>query len=62
MYDRNLISYLLYEHNKITNLILIMGAHFEYIKLIIIAEPKTFCFDLPKDTDNNLEHEIDSII
>ena len=52
----------MYEHNKITNLIIIMRARFEYIKLIIITEPKTFCFDLPKDTDNNLEHEIDSII
>ena len=33
-----------------------------YIKLVITAEPKTFCFDLPKDDDNNLEHGNDSIV
>ena len=33
-----------------------------YIKLVITTEPKTFCFDLPKDGDNNLEHGNDSII
>ena len=27
----------------------------------IKAEPKTFHFDLPKDLDNNLKREIDSI-
>ena len=31
-------------------------------KLVITTEPKTFCFDLPIDVDNNLELEIDSII
>ena len=30
--------------------------------LVITTEPKTFCFDLSKDVDNNLEHETDSII
>ena len=39
-----------------------MGAHTEYIKLIITTEPKTFCFDLPKDFDNILEHKIDFIM
>ena len=31
-------------------------------KLVITTEPKSFCFDLPKDAENNLEHEIYSII
>ena len=31
-----------------------MGAHIEYIKLITKTEPKTFCFDLPKDAYKNL--------
>ena len=39
-----------------------MGVHIEYIKLIIKGEPETFCFDLPKDADNNLQHETASII
>ena len=39
-----------------------MGAHIEHIKLITITEPKVFCFDLPKDIDNNLTYEIFSII
>ena len=30
--------------------------------LVIIAEPETICFDLPKKVDNNLKHEIDSTI
>ena len=30
-------------------------------KLVISTEPKPFCFDLPKDTDNNFTHEIYSI-
>ena len=34
----------------------------EYNKLVKTTEPKTFCFDLPKDVDNNLEHETNSII
>ena len=29
---------------------------------IIIAEPKTIHFDLPKDFNNNLKHEIDFIV
>ena len=33
-----------------------MRTHIEYIMLIITTESKTFCFDLPKDADNNLEH------
>ena len=39
-----------------------IGAHIRYIKFIIKTEPKTVRFDLPKDVDNNLKHEIDSII
>ena len=39
-----------------------MGAHVEHIKLVTITEPKAFCFDLPKDIDNNLTNEIFSII
>ena len=31
-------------------------------KLVIITEPKTIRFDVPKDVGNNLKHEIDSII
>ena len=31
-------------------------------KLTIITKPKNFHYDLPKDIDNNLEHEIDYII
>ena len=31
-------------------------------KLLIITEPKNFHFDLLKDVDKILEHEIDSII
>ena len=32
--------------------------------MIIIRDPKTFCFrfDLPKDVDENLKHEIEFII
>ena len=31
---------------------------------IVIRDPKTFCFnfDLPKDVDENLKHEIEFII
>ena len=39
-----------------------MGAHIEYMKLIITIASKTFCFDLPKDAYNYLEHKIDSFI
>ena len=31
-------------------------------KKIVIREPKTFYFDLPKDVDKNLKHEIEFII
>ena len=37
-----------------------MGVHTVYNKLVVITE--FFCFDLPKDVEKNLEHEIDSII
>ena len=32
--------------------------------MIVIRDPKTFCFnfDLPKDVDENLKHEIEFII
>ena len=32
--------------------------------MILIRDPKTFCFrfDLPKDVDENLKHEIEFII
>ena len=39
-----------------------MGTNSEYIELLITTEPKTFLFDLPKDADNNLANEIDSVI
>ena len=38
-----------------------MGVHIEGNKLVIIIEPKTFYFDLPKNIDN-LKHEIDFVI
>ena len=41
--------------------IIIMGVHIEGNKLVIIIEPKTFYFDLPKNIDN-LKHEIDFVI
>ena len=31
-------------------------------KLVITTEPKTIHFDLSKDVDNNLKHEINFII
>ena len=31
-------------------------------ELVTTTEPKTFRFDLPKDVDNNLKHEIYSIL
>ena len=31
-------------------------------KLVITTEPKTFCFDLPKDAGNSMKHEISSMI
>ena len=39
-----------------------MGVHIEDNKFVIITENKTFHFDLPRGVDNNLKHEIDSII
>ena len=39
-----------------------MGVPIEDNKIVITIEHKTFHFDLPKDVDNNLKHEIDSII
>ena len=42
--------------------IIIIGVYIVNNKLVITTEPKTFCFDLPIDVDNNLELEIDSII
>ena len=30
---------------------IIMGVHIDYIELTTTTEPKTFCFDLPKDAD-----------
>ena len=61
------ILYLLYQHNKITKKglqkfnqgIIIMDKN-----MIVIRDPKTFCFnfDLPKDVDENLKHEIEFII
>ena len=39
-----------------------MGVYIVNNKLVITTEPKTFCFDLPIDVENNLELEIDSII
>ena len=31
-------------------------------KLVITIEPKSFCFDLPKDAENNLKHKTYSVI
>ena len=39
-----------------------MGVHIVNNKLVITAEPKAFCIDLPNDAENNFEHEIDFII
>ena len=39
-----------------------MGVHIGDNQLVITAEPKTIHFDLSKDVDNNLKHEIDFII
>ena len=39
-----------------------MGVHILDNKLAITIQPKTFCFDLPKDSNINLKHEIYSII
>ena len=39
-----------------------MGVYLRDNKLVITTEPKTFHFNLPKDVDTNLKHEIDSVI
>ena len=39
-----------------------MGVHIRDNKLVIITEQKTFHFDLPKDVDIDLKHEISFII
>ena len=39
-----------------------MGVYIKYNMLVTVTEPKTFCFDLPKEFDKNLKHEIDFII
>ena len=58
--------YPLHQHNKITktlyNFIMIMGVHSKNNKLVIITEPKSFHFDLPKDGGKSLKHETDSTI
>ena len=61
------ILYLFYQHNKITKkslqqfneVIRIMEEN-----MIVIRGPKKFCFnfDLPKDFDENLKHDIEFII
>ena len=33
---------------------IIMGVHIDYIELTTTTEPKTFCFDLPKDADKSV--------
>ena len=35
-----------------------MGVIIKYNKLVILTEPKTIHFDLPKNVDKNLKHEI----
>ena len=39
-----------------------MGVYIKYNMLVTVTEPKTFSFDLPKQFDKNLKHEIDFII
>ena len=64
------ILYLFHQHNKIgkktlqqfNQVIITMGVHMVNHELVITTEPKTFRFDLPKDADNNLKHEIYSIL
>ena len=31
-------------------------------KLVMITEPKTICFDMPRDVDSNLKNEINFIV
>ena len=57
----------MHEQNKITkklckNQVKRMGLHIEDNKLVTISKPKTYHFDLPKNIDNNLQYEIDSVI
>ena len=39
-----------------------MGLYIGYNKILITTEPKTFYFDLPKDVENSLKHDIYSVI
>ena len=39
-----------------------MGVNIKDNNLIILAKPKTICFDLPKDVCNDSKYEINSII
>ena len=39
-----------------------MGVKIEDNMLVIITEPKTIHFDLPKDVNKSLKYEVDSII
>ena len=39
-----------------------MAVYIENNELVIIREPKTIRFDLYKEVDNTLKHEIDQII
>ena len=39
-----------------------MGVHIEDNKLVVVTEPKSFHFDLLKDVDINLRHEVYFII
>ena len=41
---------------------IVLGVYTGENKLIITIESKTFYFDLPKDINKNLSHEIDFII
>ena len=57
----------MYQHNKITKKSLQQFNKFIVImkeNMIVIRDPKIFyfCFDWPKDVDENLKHEIESII
>ena len=39
-----------------------MGVHIVDKNLVITTEPKAFCFELPKDVGNSLNHEIYCIL
>ena len=47
---------------QFNKLIITLGVHIVINKLVMATTPKTFCFDLPKDAANNLNHKIYSII